>query len=292
MGWLPSETVLGRVRGGEAVSNHDSKPRLGMREQDERHFDDSFPYRRPSLAAYVAVATAMFAFIVLGGFIKTYRQLDMTRSELAQTRRENEALKDALRRSKSQRRNAYSVRPDQSYQYEPLRPLPSAVREPELSPPDPRSRARDAGTARSALRPDPGFHYDEPSGLAARRAPPPVQERPPPLFSEDAPVSTPVYGRAPHTVGGPLRPAETDRRIVAVDYVRKQLVVDGGRDVGATEGELLAAYRGREHLADLRITEVYDSMARCEFQQFGAEPVPGDLVLPAAAAGRDTSGIF
>lgn len=246
-----------------------------MRERDQQEFEEYFPYRRLSQSALVAVVSAIFAIFVLGGLVKTYLQLDATRTELAQMRRENEALKDAVRRTRARSRPAYASAPEY---YERVRPLPSAPRDFEQSLPGLRGPLREIDAGRSPQR----------SALAVRR-PPPYVEPPTRILPEDAAVSLPVYGPASRNSGE--GPAEGGRKIVAVDYARKQLVVDGGRNVGVREGELLAVYRGRELLADLRVTEVYESMARCEFRHYAVEPVPGDLVR-AAPASPETSGLF
>lgn len=58
--------------------------------------DDLFmSYGRPSVSAWIAAAAVAFAFFLLGGFIKTYRQLEGLREE---SRREISELRDSMRR--------------------------------------------------------------------------------------------------------------------------------------------------------------------------------------------------
>lgn len=52
-------------------------------------------YGRPSVSAWVAAASVAFAFFLLGGFIKTYRQLESLREE---SRREIAELRESVRR--------------------------------------------------------------------------------------------------------------------------------------------------------------------------------------------------
>ena len=49
-----------------------------MRDDD---YDYDFPYAKPPVSAWIAVASVALAVFVLGGFIKTYRQLESLREE-------------------------------------------------------------------------------------------------------------------------------------------------------------------------------------------------------------------
>ncbi|MCD8351512.1 MAG: hypothetical protein LUC93_12970 [Planctomycetaceae bacterium] len=112
-------------------------------------------YGRPSVSAWVAAAAVAFAFFLLGGFIKTYRQLESLREE---SRREIAELRESVRRLQI-------VQPSQSTagRTQPrFTPLPQAAgrRETDTSPgfsqslqPTPSSSMMSAASAASSLRP-------------------------------------------------------------------------------------------------------------------------------------------
>ncbi|MCC8167665.1 MAG: hypothetical protein LIQ31_16380, partial [Planctomycetes bacterium] len=81
--------------------------------------EDHFTYGRPSLPSWIAAAAVAFAFFLLGGFIKTYQQLEALKEE---SRREISELRESMRRLQAQGQTA--VRPTAPR----LTPLPPADR--------------------------------------------------------------------------------------------------------------------------------------------------------------------
>ncbi|MCL2000926.1 MAG: hypothetical protein FWG74_05790, partial [Planctomycetes bacterium] len=71
------------------------------RTEDEEHFS----YGRPTGSAWIAAVAVAFAVFILGGFIKTYRQLEIVKEESRREIRELRQILDSFR--------AYDMNPSQ-----------------------------------------------------------------------------------------------------------------------------------------------------------------------------------
>jgi hypothetical protein len=75
-------------------------------------------------------------------------------------------------------------------------------------------------------------------------------------------------------------------RIVAVDRVLETVVVDGGRTGGVKTGLRFRVVRGRQVIAEARVSEVraHHAAVRIERMMSDEWPAPGDRVVPGVAA--------
>lgn len=218
------------------------------RDQD-RDLDD-FPYRRPAVSSWIAAIAVAFAFFTLGGFIKTYRQLESLREE---SRREIEDLRQHLRRLQAARASPGAPEPRRRV-YEALPEVPGGSRRPG-----------EAGRGSASSRPDAA---DRPFDLSRYALTGESRSR--------GKLNLEIGNRSPETPAG-----LADCRVISTAG-QKTVMVEGGRDVGRGERTRLALYRGGTWIADVRVSEVFDNMASCEVLHFTLPPEPGDRV-------RDTS---
>lgn len=215
-------------------------------EQEEEAEPPVITYGRPSTSSWVAAGAVAFAFFMLGGFIKTYVQLEELREE---SRREINWLHDSIRRLEAEMTAAgrQMETPPPAYR---VQPLPPARRERQ--------------------------EY--------RREPEPMREPPPPEFGEYADEAEPVRPR----VQFGRRSAEESRQIIAgtgapsqvvsVSGANKRLMIEGGRDIGMSEGLRLELCRDGRWIGDVRILDVFDNQSSCEVLHTTVEPLPGDTV--------------
>ncbi len=219
-----------------------------MREYRETDEEGHFPYGRPSGAAWVAAAAVAFAFFVLGGFIKTYRQLETLRDESRREIRELRKGMESLRAAGAEASRAAARVPR----------LPQAVRQPYPTPAGPEAE-------RSPSRSESGR-----AGVA-NSLPPLIPE----LEGERRGLTYEFGRKSKADPGGGRR---DQLQVISVASPQKRLRVEGGRDVGLAEGARLELSRGGRWIGDLRALEVYDTMTACEVVHATHPPQPGDTV--------------
>lgn len=241
-----------------------------MREYREPENRDVMSYGKPSVSAWIAVAAVAFSFIVLGGFVHTYRQLEQLRNE---SRREIDKLRQTTGRLQSQ---LDSARLSQRRAGNGAAPAPSAMRRREREPEDAYDGAypmpeRLDGPGRS---PGNGWNSDIGVLLAGERTEP-----------EPGRVKA-RFGRRSADEG--LEPMwEGDPcRVVSVDMEQKRLIIDGGRDRMLREGMGVELSRGQSYIAEARILAVHANQSVCEIGVARSDPAPDDLVrIPRADGG-------
>lgn len=219
---------------------------MSIRDYHDRDYDlDDFPYRRPAISSWIAAAAVAFAFFTLGGFIKTYRQLEALREE---SRQEIEEL----------RRNVKRLQAQPSAPAPARRPAFEVDRLPDVAP------RRNAATR----RPDAGGEGGSP--LRPARAAPDL--------SRMAALDKETEKRGVNVVFGNRNPdggIPEASQVISVS-APKTLMVEGGRDLGRRERDRLALYRDGNWIADIRVVEVFDTMSSCEILLSTSPPQPGD----------------
>ncbi len=229
--------------------------------------EDLMPYRRPSVAAWVAVVAVAFAVFTLGGFIKTYLQLEQLRDESRREIGELRAQLDTLRLS-------YRIvaSPSARAPSSLTRPLP----EPTVRTADRRARAAERAGSASLRSPlDPAKVMAEAEDLCLTDGEGEKSNRVTYTFgrSSTAPAETLALGDDFKS------PAPAFRgEVVAVNNAQKRLMTEGGRDVGLELGARLELSRQGRWIGDLRVLEVFDSMSACEVLHSTQPPEPGDTV--------------
>lgn len=239
-------------------------------------------YGRPSTSAWIAAAAVAFAFFILGGFIRTYRQLDVQREE---SRAEIAALRETIMRLREERMTvSQTIRRDE-YRQPRLQPLPPARR-------DVYNQYDQYSPIPNSMRPPPLPSYPEAMASPAPVRPNPAVTPPLPASFWQGPESSysdafvrqtgedPRYRAAPRDErllnpgGGPLQ-------VISVANDRKRVMVEGGRDIGLTEGTRLELRRGDHWAGDLRVVEVFDNQSACDVLNAAVAPQPGDTVARA-----------
>lgn len=207
--------------------------------QDSGRDLDDFPYRRPAVSSWIAAASVAFAFFVLGGYIKTYRQLQELRAE---TRREIAELRQDLGRF----RESPPIRASA-----PFRPVidPSPV-----------------APAIERL-PDITLDGERPPGLDEPAVRAPVQSHP----EGRSRVGLAIVGQSDVT------PEARLSQVIALG-ASNTLMIEGGRDQNREENTTLALYRDGKKIGELRVIRVFDAMASCEIVNASLVPQPGDPV--------------
>lgn len=207
-----------------------------------------FPYGRPSVSAWVAAASVAFAVFLLGGFIKTYKQLEQLQEE---SRNEIAELRDSIRRLQVQQ--AVNQSPSRSR-------LPSLASAASAQPqPDPRAQYRPERPS-TAIDPAPIAlpTYEEPEQRGIRY--------------QWGRTSGAQPSRTLATAsGGPSQ-------VVSVSGANKRVMIEGGRDVGLAEGARLELCRDSRWIADLRVQDVFGNQSSCEVLHATQPPQPGDTV--------------
>ncbi len=267
--------------------------RRQTREAEEDPEDRHFTYGRPSAPAWIAAAAVAFAFFLLGGFIKTYRQLDALRDE---SRQEIAELREAVRRLQAQSTSTAPVRPSAPLsQLETLPSPPFRNDRPARS-----ARVERSRDTRQAYRPDPRFPSTEPlNPIPANRALPGVRpaNSPPPASAGDLALQNLPAGIGFAPDGEDLRrmspparngnaptddlahsPAGGGYRVVSISNAQKRVMVEGGRDLGLGEGARLELIRDGRWIADLRVVDVFANQSSCEVLQASLNPEPGDTI--------------
>lgn len=216
-------------------------------------------YGRPSVSSWVAAAAVAFAFFVLGGFIKTYRQLEDLQEE---SRREIDNLEDSVRMLRSRLETGMAEAP-QSYRVQPLPPPRRSERDVQNDR-DIRNDRASALPAGAPRMPDPGLLSEFERYGAAEEADfrPRVQ-----------------FGRRSNEASRQLLTSSgTPCQVVSVSGVNKRLMIEGGRDVSLAEGARLELCRDGRWIGDLRVVDVFDNQSSCEVLHVTAAPEPGDTV--------------
>lgn len=266
------------------------RPHLDNRDsrQPDRDEDLYATYGRPSVSAWVAAAAVAFAFFLLGGFIKTYRQLEGLREE---SRREIAELRDSVRRLQTHPPSQTTVPRTSSR----ITPLPQAIRRersPEVAPVTPAPVVPMAQTVVPAFSPQlqPTPSSSMASVALASREPPrtPVRTEMPGLLEEamlyeyqENQPKRPRYqvGRkGDGETGQLLSPSGGACQVVSVSNAQKRIMVEGGRDVRLDEGERLELVRDGRWIADLRVVDVFDNQSSCEVLHATLSPEPGDTI--------------
>lgn len=228
--------------------------------------DDLIPYRRPSVSAWVAVAAVAFAVFTLGGFIKTYLQLEQLRDDSRREIGELRAQLDTLRLA-----NRIAAVPS-ARAVASARTLP----EPTLRPAERRLRpAGRAGSAPLRTPTDPARVMAEAEDLCLTDGENGKGNRVTYTFgrSSAAPAETLALGDDFESPVPAFR-----GEVVAVNNSQKRLMAEGGRDVGLELGARLELSRQGRWIGDLRVLEVFDSMSACEVLHSTQTPEPGDTV--------------
>ncbi len=270
--------------------------RKPTREPEEDPEDRHFTYGRPSAPAWIAAAAVAFAFFLLGGFIKTYRQLDALRAE---SRQEIADLREAVRRLQAQSTSTVPVRP--SAPLSQLEPLPSApLRQQRPARPARLDQNRDL---RQAGRPEARFPSAEapfprqrnnPAPLRSAIAPPPASAAELVLRNLPAGIgfasegetagedvrqmSPPARNGKPAAADLPPAPGGGGYQVVSISNAQKRVMVEGGRDLGLGEGTRLELTRDGRWIADLRVVDVFANQSSCEVLQASLNPEPGDTI--------------
>ncbi len=228
--------------------------------------DTHFPYGRPSVSAWVAAASVAFAVFLLGGFVKTYRQLDQLQEE---SRREIADLRDSLRRLQSRLAAApaaarsrlpsigAAARPAQTAGG-PQQGAPSGVPDPQT---DPRYR----------LRPERAANANESTVAALPSFDDPEQQQRG-IRYEWGRTSGAKPSRMLETAGG------APSQVVSVSGANRMVMIEGGRDLNLAEGARLELVRDGKWIADLRVQDVFGNQSSCEVLHATMTPQPGDTV--------------
>ncbi len=205
----------------------------------QRHF----PYGRPSVSSWIAAASVAFAVFLLGGFIKTYRQLETLEAD---SRREIASLRDAVRRLQTERFAAPAAerrRAAAPYAESAApAPLPPAPRPPALSPAGGALSAFEGAGGQDGVR----YQWGRTSG---------------------APES-----RMLKTASG------AESQVVSVSAANRRIMIEGGRDVDLVEGARLELCRDGRWIADLRVQDVFGNQSLCEVLHATVTPQPGDTI--------------
>ncbi len=245
---------MGAVPGRSETGGRDGVV-LNMRAYREHDRDrnrepaDNFAYGRPSTSAWIAAAAVAFAVFILGGFIKTYHQL--------------ETLKEESRRE--------------------IRDLKAVVESLRDNPPNPAATPGNLAMARPIQRPSMAL---PPASRASREAQGafPQPERPSlPEIDEERPRLSYSVGRSSRREGGYGKPLAEQQdhgpfQVVSVNNTQKRLMVEGGKNIGLGEGSRLGLSRQGKWIGDLRVLEAFDTMSVCEFVHATLPPEPGDVV--------------
>lgn len=253
-----------------------------MRDFHEKTRDDSLlTYGRPSVSAWIAAAAVAFAFFILGGFIRTYRQLETLREE---SRYEIGELREAVRRLREERALLAAAGVGQtrggvngSAQQQPrLQALPPSRREGGYVVTPPKLDERQLQFLRGgeqSLPQERGAAALRPGGEGPLRG----------VFAEPM-VERPRYQIGRSYEGGENRLLSVSGgscQVISVSNDRKRLIVEGGKDIGLGQGARLELCRDGRWMADLRIVDVYENQSACEVLHATAEPMPGDTIRRA-----------
>ncbi len=213
-------------------------------------FDSHFPPSRPSVSAWVAAASVAFAVFLLGGFVKTYRQLEQLQEE---SRREIAELRESVRRLQGRIAAAPAPAPPRSR----LPSIGEAVRggrDPGEPPAEARGRLRPGGA-------------DDPAAVSSLDG-----EEQNGIRYQWGRTSGARQSRMLSTTGG------SPSQVVSVSGANRRVMIEGGRDIGLTEGSRLELIRGGRWIADLRVQDVFGNQSSCEVLHATQTPLPGDTV--------------
>lgn len=216
-----------------------------MREYRDKGYPDEIFCRPPAYSAWIAAASLAFAFFVLGGFIKTYRQLESLREESRREIRELRAVVESLRSPQSVSTASNSSR---------VAPLPRA------------RRIESSATASSAAVGIQPRNAGQVENASARLSLPEIDG--------ERQRFTYTIGRT-SSDGSITKPQS---QVVAVNNLQKRIMVEGGRNLGLGEGSRLELSRQGKWIGDLRVLDVFDTLSFCEVLHATLPPEPGDIV--------------
>lgn len=242
--------------------------------------DDSLlTYGRPSTSAWIAAAAVAIAFFLLGGFIKTYRQLEAVREdarlESAELRETIRRLRDELAPGRYAAKPAQYVErqfPERQYAQPRIQPLPPSRRNsyPVDAPPLP-----DVGYSQftqTRPQPEPQMPPQTPAAAQARGG----SET---LYRNEFPQVDPGGGGYAHGVEERLANAKGQTcQVVSVSRDKKRLLIEGGRDVGMERGMGLEFSRNGRSMGEVKVIEVYGNQSVGEVVRAAVVPQPGDTV--------------
>ena len=222
---------------------------------EDRDAVPSFPYGRPSVSAWVAAAAVALAVFLLGGFIKTYRQLEQLQED---SRQEISELRDSIRRLQAQQAAA----PAQARNRLPSLGTAARMERDQAAAasqqaPRTQLRSEHAGNAsESTIAALPSFDDPEPRGIRYQWG-----------RTSGAQASRTLATAS----GGPSQ-------VVSVSGANKRIMIEGGRDVNLVEGARLELCRDGRWIADLRVQDVFGNQSSCEVLHATQPPQPGDTV--------------
>lgn len=219
-------------------------------------------YGRPTTAAWVAAVSVAFAVFILGGFIKTYRQLESIKTE---AKRDIQELRDAL--------DALRNNPSASDSAARARQQPRVAEQRPLEPPEANPASVPAASGTEERFAAGAWNAEAEDGGGRRREP---------LFTTASGMSSfiPADKRKPSGAApAAAKPSEAGRiKVIAVNSGQKKIMVEGGRDLGIAEGGRLEMSRSGRWIGDLRVVAVFDNISACEVLHCTTPPEPGDLV--------------
>ena len=237
-----------------------------MQENEEPEKEAYFTYGRPSMSAWIAGVAVACSFFLLGGFIKTFFQLEDSRRSIALLKERVHKLETQLEAPKSgQQQRRPRSRRDRS---------PPLAVNPGLRPPAP---AYDAG-------PRVDWRDDEPADPEPRAGALATL----PEFPESRPGKISVSFGNTSGDGSALSPLiRGECKVVAVDRRtdREYVTIDCGYDDFESLGKdrnnrRLELSRDGAYIAEVNVLEVFAKQAVCEvvFKKNDQGPLPDDTV--------------
>lgn len=258
--------------------------RKRTRDIREKSYEDSLlTYGRPSISAWIAAAAVAFAFFILGGFIRTYRQLETLREE---SRYEIGELRETVRRLREERTLlAISGAGNRNGGYQPQQQL-QEQQLPRIQALPP-SRREGGYTSQPQVLDERQLQFlHGGEGSPATREPVRPSSR---LVDEHtfgadrslAPAEKPRYQIGRTYEAGEDRLVSANGgvcQVISVSNDKKRLIVEGGKDLGLSQGARLELCRNGRWTADLRIVDVYENQSACEVLHATSSPMPGDTI--------------
>lgn len=236
--------------------------------EPEREEPPPVTYVRPSSSAWIATAAVIFAVFILGGFIKTYRQLEDLRDE---SRQEIDELRESLRQLQAQVvAGERQARQGQGYRVPSLPPARRDRRGPdEYWQSETGGRESPQSRQHGALRPEDAPRAGTSTALSDFSDYDETEEKKPRV----------QFGRRSNEESRQLLGSSgTPCQVISVSNGNKRLMIEGGRDLGLVEGGRLELCRDGRYIGELRILDVFDIQSSCEVFHSSVEPRPGDTV--------------
>ena len=233
-----------------------------MRDYRDYDHDHFFTYGRPSVSSWIAAAAVAFAVFVLGGFIKTYRQLEKAHQQLEKTDKQLITLREESRREIRQLRTMLENLGTSNSTMDGYvgRSGSSRMRnEPGLGARHQEEGYRQTPASRStAANSNSSLRY-----LAG--------------LEDTRPGLTFELGRRSDLSGQPqshLMPLRVHTR----SNDSRQIMIDGGTEAGIEKNAGLEVFRDGRWVAELRVLEAFDTHSVCEITHAVSPPQQGDLI--------------